>query len=393
MGGARVLVVDDSVVVRRFVSDVLSGDPGIDVVGTAAHGGLALAKIPLLEPDLVLLDVEMPVMDGLATLRELRRRYPSLPVVMFSTVTERGARVTVEALALGASDYVAKPANLASLAASRELVRAELVPRILALTARSAGPGAAARAVVTERTRLAPTPTPTPTSTPAPVATGVLAASRPAGGVDAVVIGASTGGPDALAQVLAALPPWLPVPVVVVQHMPPIFTRHFANRLDAKCRLTVKEAEAGDQLRAGHVLIAPGDHHLRLSSHRGVVTAALDQGPPESFCRPAVDVLFRSAAAAYGRKVLAVVLTGMGSDGARGAGDVVAAGGTVLVQDEATSVVWGMPGAVWAAGVPCRQLPLDTVAPAIVGEVTGGRSAGAGAAGHGGLPVERRRVL
>ncbi len=385
MPRARVLVVDDSVVVRRLVTDVLSGDPRIDVVGTAAHGGLALAKIPLLEPDLVILDVEMPVMDGLDTLRELRRRHPRLPVVMFSTVTERGAQVTFEALALGASDYAAKPAHLASLTASREMVRAQLVPKIVALTSPSAHPRGQTRVEPGETLPRTAATTPTPSGTPA-------AALRPASRVDVVVIGASTGGPDALAEVLGALPAWLPVPVVVVQHMPPVFTRHFADRLDAKCLLTVSEAEAGDELRAGHVLIAPGDHHLRLTRHPGVVTAALDQGAPESFCRPAVDVLFRSAAAAYGRHVLAVVLTGMGCDGARGSRDVVDAGGTVLVQDETTSVVWGMPGAVSAAGVPSRQVPLHGVAPAILGHVGVGRAAGPGTAGKSRIATEARWV-
>ena len=367
MARIRVLVVDDSVVIRRLLSDVLSEDDRLEVVGTAANGKVALAKIPQLNPDLITLDVEMPVMDGLETLREVRALYPRLPVVMFSTVTERGARTTLDALELGASDYVAKPANVGSVTASMAAVRAELVPKVVALCARSARP-APARPVIPPAIPPA-TPTTTPTTT---------RPARPAGGrgrVEVVAIGSSTGGPDALSTVLSALPATLPVPVVVVQHMPPVFTRQFAGRLDSKCALTVSEATAGVRLAPGHVLIAPGDHHLRVRGAVGAVHAYLDQGTPENYCRPAVDVLFRSVVEAYGGGVLGVVLTGMGSDGARASAQVVEAGGEVLVQDQATSVVWGMPGAVAAAGLASAELPLREVAPAILTRLARGRPA------------------
>ncbi len=357
----KVLVVDDSVVVRRLVGDTLSADHRLDVVGTAANGKVALAKIPQLNPDLLTLDVEMPVMDGLETLREVRRLYPRLPVIMFSTLTERGAATTLDALELGADDYVAKPANVGSVTASMEAVRRELVPKILALCTRA-------------RPDLTPLPSPVGPPVGAPVAaTSSLVPPR----VDLVVIGASTGGPDALATVIGALPASLPVPVVVVQHMPPVFTKQFADRLDARCAVRVSEAVPGAPLVRGEVLVAPGDFHLRLRRVAGRVQANLDQGTPENYCRPAVDVLFRSAVEAYGGHVLGVVLTGMGADGARGSAEIVAAGGSVLVQDEATSVVWGMPGAVAAAGLAARQLPLADLGPAVLARVAAGRSSGA----------------
>ncbi|GAB2748308.1 protein-glutamate methylesterase/protein-glutamine glutaminase [Nocardioides pakistanensis] len=370
----RVLVVDDSVVVRRLVSDILSADPNIEVVGTAANGKVALAKIPQTNPDLITLDIEMPVMDGLETLLELRRDYPKLPVIMFSTLTERGATATLDALERGARDYVTKPANVGSVTASMEAVRAQLVPKILALCPR---PGAASAlgASVPARAgvRRPATPAvpgrgtaPTPATRPGPAREHR---------VDVVAIGVSTGGPDALTTVLAALPADFPVPIVVVQHMPPVFTKQFADRLNTRCAVSVSEALPGDRVRPGHVLIAPGDYHMRLRRSGEHTLVTLDQGTPENYCRPAVDVLFRSVAENFGPNVLAVVLTGMGSDGARAAADIVAAGGSVFVQDEQTSVVWGMPGAVAGAGLAHRILPLPDVAPAIVGRVRTGRPA------------------
>jgi two-component system chemotaxis response regulator CheB len=354
----KVLVVDDSVVVRRLVSDALSADADIEVVGSASNGKIALAKIPQLNPDLVTLDIEMPVMDGLETMDRLRELYPRLPVIMFSTLTERGARATLDALERGASDYVTKPANVGSVGASIAAVQAQLTPKIKSLVRRRLGTPAAA-------------------SAPAPVSTRPVAV-RPAGGplprVELVVVGSSTGGPDALTTVVSALPADLAVPIVIVQHMPPIFTALFAKRLDAKSRLSVAEATSGDRVEAGRILIAPGDFHIRLRKDAAGAVARLDQGTPENYCRPAADVLFRSAAEAFGRGVLAVVLTGMGSDGTRGAAQIVEAGGSVVVQDEATSVVWGMPGSVAAAGLAAEVLPLSSIARAIQTRVAHGRT-------------------
>ncbi|MCU1614944.1 MAG: cheB [Frankiales bacterium] len=354
MDPIRVMVVDDSVVVRKIVTDVLSADPGIEVVGTAVNGKVAVSKLGNLEPDLVTMDIEMPEMNGIEAVRAIRAGVGGsarsrVPIIMFSTLTERGASATLDALSAGANDYVTKPANVGSVGQSMESVREQLIPRIRALTGRPAAAAparAAAQAPV--RPRQAP-PRTGPRSTPA-----------------VLVIGSSTGGPEALARVVAHLPASLPVPVLMVQHMPPVFTRQFAQRLDRLGALRVVEAVDGTPLVPGTIHLAPGDHHLVIRATRGgQFSTALTQDPPENFCRPAVDPLFRSAVAAYGGAVLGVVLTGMGSDGRNGAGEIRNAGGTVVVQDQATSVVWGMPGAVAQAGFADEVLPLERIADAI----------------------------
>jgi two-component system chemotaxis response regulator CheB len=359
----RVLVVDDAVVVRRIVAQVLESEPDIEVV-TAANGRIALARLVQARPDLVLLDVEMPELDGLSTLRELRTTHPRLPVVMFSTLTERGAATTLEAMSLGATDYVTKPANVGSVNASIEAVRSELVPKIRALCA----PRPPAPAAPSPRPRAAAAPG----DVRVPGAAGATRAARTRP-IELVAIGSSTGGPRALHEVLEALPGTLPVPIVVVQHMPTVFTRLLAERLDATCSLQVREAAGGERIGPGEVWIAPGGSHLVVRRRDGELVLAIDGGPPENSCRPAVDVLLRSVAEAVGQDALAVVLTGMGADGARGASLLHDAGAAVLAQDEATSVVWGMPGAVVRAGAADDVLPLDQVAGAIVDQVAAGR--------------------
>ncbi|MFD2091255.1 protein-glutamate methylesterase/protein-glutamine glutaminase [Blastococcus deserti] len=356
MNPIRVMVVDDSVVVRKIVTDVLSADPDIEVVGTAVNGRIALGKLEQLKPDLVTMDIEMPEMNGIEAVRAIRggaggQQHSRVPIVMFSTLTERGASATLDALSAGANDYVTKPANVGSVNQSMESVREQLIPKIKALTGRPVSMGAARAA--------APPP-------PPPAAPRTGPGKKPA----VLVIGSSTGGPEALAKVLPQLPASLPVPVLLVQHMPPVFTRQFAQRLDRLCPLRVVEASDGTLLAPGVVHLAPGDHHLvvRPSGPRGGrpgLYTGLNQGPPENFCRPAVDPLFRSAVAAFDGAVLAVVLTGMGSDGRNGAGEIRAAGGTVLVQDQSTSVVWGMPGAVSQAGYADEVLPLHRIPEAI----------------------------
>ncbi len=360
MSKVRVLVVDDSVVVRKLITDSLAADPDIEVVGTAANGRIALAKIDQLKPDLVTLDVEMPVMDGLETLLHLRPAHPTLPVIMFSTLTERGASSTLTALERGASDYVTKPGNVGSVAESKEAVRTQLVPKIMGLCRRR--PSAVAPAAGLRPARFSP-----PTDAP------VLRVPGTGVPVELVVIGSSTGGPEALAKTLPQFPADFPVPILVTQHMPPVFTKQFADRLNTKCSLQVSEAVAGERIEKGRILIAPGDWHLRVGGRRTAPIAVLDQGPQENFCRPAVDVLFRSAAELFGAGVLAVVLTGMGSDGALGAIEIAKAGGDVFAQDEATSVVWGMPGAVAATGMASQILPLPVVPAAVITRVTARR--------------------
>jgi len=334
----RVLVVDDAVVVRKIVGDVLEEDPAIEVAATAPNGRIALQKLTQVNPDVVTLDVEMPELGGIETLRALRRTHPELPVIMFSTLTERGATATIEALVAGASDYVTKPANVGSVSLARQRIRDELIPKLKSVC------------------RLTPA---------VDTARGIApraAATTSGHACDIVAIGVSTGGPNALAAILPQLPASFPVPIVLVQHMPPVFTRLLAERLDSQCALRIREAADGDALQAGCVYIAPGDHHLVVRREQGRGVAALNQRPPENSCRPAVDVLFRSVADAYGAATLGVVLTGMGQDGLLGCEVIKEAGGSVIAQDEATSVVWGMPGFVSRAGLADEIVPLREVA-------------------------------
>lgn len=340
----RVLVVDDSVVIRRLLTDILNQDPEIEVAGTAPNGRIALSKLPQINPDIVTLDIEMPELDGLGTLPELRKAYPKLPVIMFSTLTERGAVATLGALARGATDYVTKPANVGSVAAGIQNVKAQLIPKIKSLC-----PGAV------------PVASFRPVSSAIP-REGTRVASTFPQRCEVVVVGSSTGGPQALSVLLKGLPAKFPVPIVVVQHMPPVFTKHLANRLGQECALDVVEAEGSETLCAGQVVIAPGNFHLEVQQQKGFVKTVLNQRSPENSCRPAVDVLFRSAARVYGSKCLGVVLTGMGQDGLRGAEHIVDGGGRIIAQDEATSVVWGMPRAVTEAGVAQEVLPLESIA-------------------------------
>ncbi len=341
----RILVVDDSVVIRKVLGEALAADPEIEVVGTAADGNIALAKLPLMKPDLVTLDVEMPGKSGIETLMEIRKIYPKLPVIMFSTLTARGAAVTLDALSLGASDYVTKPSNTGSVEKTRAKIQAELIPKIKALCCgKAATPVAASMAHKPQR--------------PASIVRPQLMNK-----IDVLAIGTSTGGPNALATLLPELPKDLPVPVVIVQHMPPLFTRFLAERLDKQCAMRIQEGSAGEVLKPGVAWIAPGDFHMQVAKGEGKnFQLKLSQEPPENSCRPAVDVLFRSVAKIYGPNVLAVVLTGMGSDGVRGSEAIKAVGGQVLVQDEASSVVWGMPGQVAAAGWADAMFPLNEMA-------------------------------
>lgn len=354
----RVLVVDDSVVIRSLITHALEEDPELQVVGVAANGSIALQRIPQLIPDVLTLDIEMPEMDGLETLRRVRLDYPQVRVIMFSTLTERGAAVTLEALTLGADDYVTKASNQGSLDRSMAHLRDELIPKIkqfFHMPGQDRGANGAG-------------PKPLSTSRQPKLVSPVLPTTKIRPKV--VAIGVSTGGPTALAKVLPQFSPGFPLPILIVQHMPALFTRLLAERLRSTCRLPVEEASQGQQVDAGKILIAPGDFHLKVVSHGCAVHVLLDQAPQQNFCRPAVDALFSSIAEVYGGAVIAAVLTGMGHDGLRGVEILKAKGATILAQDESSSVVWGMPGAVVTSGLADRVLPLDQFVPEILRNVS-----------------------
>jgi two-component system chemotaxis response regulator CheB len=340
----RVLVVDDSVVVRRVVTRALSAEPGVEVVGAARDGRVAVTKVDSLHPDLVILDLDMPEMDGLQALAEIRRSHPTLPVIIYSHLTTQAASATLEALALGATDFALKPtANGIGLA--EESVRTELLPLIRGLVAPSDH----------EPTVDPPLPAP------------------PRHEVAAVVIAVSTGGPNALPAVISRLPADLTVPVLIVQHMPPVFTNALAERLDRGSALSVVEAAARDKVVAGKVYVAAGGHHMALARNGEGVVVDVHDGPRENSCRPAADVLFRAAVDVYGAGVLAVVMTGMGHDGLLGARAVRNAGGMVIAQSASSSVISSMPGAVADAGLADAVVPLGDLGSVLVRWVSEGR--------------------
>jgi two-component system chemotaxis response regulator CheB len=347
MSKIRVLIVDDSSLVRRLLSEIIAGDPDLDVAGTAPDGRAALAMLPETNPHAVILDVEMPGMDGLKTLEAIRHSQPALPVIMFSALTQRGAEVTLDALALGATDYVTKPTHTASPQAAMQCVREQLIPRIKTFCRSVLDPiGLAASGSAQPAAK---------------AADGGPIAARP-NRIDVVAIGVSTGGPNALEKLLPALPADFPVPILIAQHMPPMFTKLLANRLAAKSKIAVHEGSSGDVLRPATAWVAPGDFHMVLERRPSGVRIRTRQGPPENSCRPAADVLFRSVAEVFADRSLAVVMTGMGQDGLRGCEQIRRANGRIIVQDEATSVIWGMPGLVAEAGLAEKILPLDRLA-------------------------------
>jgi two-component system, chemotaxis family, protein-glutamate methylesterase/glutaminase len=356
----RVLIVDDSTVIRRLLSDSLAADPAIEVAGTAANGKIALAKMPQVNPDIITLDMEMPEMDGLTTLVELRKLYPKLPIIMFSTLTQRGAEATLDALARGATDYVTKPANVGSVTAAIQNVQNELLPKIKMFCGHRAATTQTPRSLAPVN-RLASLQPQIPRAHTKPHTTEV------------VVIGTSTGGPNALAAVIPKIPADFPVPILIVQHMPPIFTTHLAARLNQLSPLSVAEAADGDVLAPGTIWLAPGNFHMTLRRAGTQIKISLNQNIPENSCRPAVDVLFRSAAQVYGPNVLSVVMTGMGQDGQRGCEVIREAGGKVLAQDEMSSVVWGMPGSVVHSGLADQVLPLNRIADEIIQQTKTGK--------------------
>lgn len=346
MAVVQALVVDDSRVVRRLVTQALGLDPGVVVVGTAANGREALDQVGRLDPDVVILDVEMPEMNGLEVVRALHVSHPRLPIIMFSSLTERGARITIEALTAGASDYVLKPSRTADVGAAVQSVHDELAPRIRALC------GARRRVVQTVP------------AAPAPAAVKVRTAtrSRRSTPTELIVIGASTGGPEVLERVLARMSADSRVPVLIAQHMPPTFTTMFAERLNRVTALEVHEGADAEVILPGHAYVAPGAHHMEVVRSPRGPSLHVYEAPSGDSCRSSVTVLLRSAARLSKAATLAVVLTGMGDDGSLGCQAVFDAGGTVLIQDEQSSVVWGMPGSVARAGLAHEVLTPEDLA-------------------------------
>ncbi len=352
----RVLVVDDTIMYRKVVGDILAEIPGVEVVGTANNGKIALTRIASLKPDLITLDVEMPVMDGLETLQEIVNNFPDVGVIMLSTLTKRGSEITMKALELGAFDFIAKPDAEAKLE-NEQMLRNALLPRIKAYAKRQE-----LRILLKQRVRPSGIATPPPPKT---CATTAVPSKRTAKS-KAVAIGISTGGPNALTKMLPQLPK-LGVPVFVVQHMPPVFTKSLAESLDAKCQYEVREAEHNDTVRPDVIYIAPGGKHMRVASGTGgAKVIQITDDPPENNCKPAVDYMFRSVAREYGALATGVIMTGMGGDGTLGLRVLKSFGAVTIGQDEESCVVYGMPKTAIEAGVVDVVAPLSMIAPEII---------------------------
>jgi len=373
----RVLVADDSAVVRGLVARWI-GEAGFELVGTASNGRIALELMAKHDPDVVLLDIEMPELDGTTALPRMLAMSPSVQVVMMSTLTTRNADISLKCLALGAVDYIAKPESSRGVTTS-DTFRVELIERVRVFGSartRTRRPASASHAL---GHHAAPAPVPAAAAHPAP------ATPRPATPFTlrpkvrnrtqprALLIGSSTGGPRAVGEMLegigaAAL---RRLPVLIVQHMPPIFTAVFAEHLSTRTGIPAAEGKADERVEPGRIYVAPGGRHMGLAAGAGGPIIKLTDGPPVNFCRPAVDVLFKDAAVVFGAATATVILTGMGSDGTNGARALTEAGGPVLAQDEATSTVWGMPGSVARAGLAEAVLPLPELATALRALITG----------------------
>ena len=354
----RVMVVDDSTVVRGLIAQTLRQDPDIDVVVTAPDGAAALRLLDRHDIEVIVLDIEMPVMDGLTALPKLKEKKPDLKIIMASTLTRKNAEISFKALSLGASDYIPKPSTSREVSGGVDF-KTDLVSKVKAHGRRGrarTGGGA---------------PSPAPASAPgAPSRTSAMPTMQGrevslraslVHSVSALAIGSSTGGPQALFKLFTSLPADLGLPIFVTQHMPPTFTEILAQHITKQTRFLADEGRDGVEVVPGQVYVAPGDYHMGVEMTDGKAVIRLAQDPPENFCRPAVDYMFRSLLKAYGNHILAVVLTGMGQDGMLGAQEIVKKGGTVIAQDEATSVVWGMPGAVATAGVCSAILPIEEI--------------------------------
>ncbi len=355
----RVMVVDDSALIRGLITRTLESDPDIKVVESVGNGELAVKAVGRVDVDVVILDIEMPVMDGLTALPEILRAAPGVKIIMASTLTRRNALVSIRALAAGACDYVAKPASVRELHAP-DGFRQELLAKVKALADPSRRRSRSADAAAPKRPSLG-------LYGSAKIALRPPSPRRP----ELIAIGSSTGGPQALFNILAELRSQLRVPILITQHMPPTFTTILAEHIERVYESRCAEARDKEPLVPGRIYLAPGDYHMIVERGGGAPEIRIVQGPPENFCRPAVDPMLRSLAAVFGPRVLGVILTGMGRDGLIGSQAIVEAGGTIIAQDEATSVVWGMPGAVATAGLCSSVSPIDAVAGRVLTLVNG----------------------
>jgi len=360
----RVMLVDDSAIIRGLIAKMIAPDPAVSVVASVADGAQAVKRMAHKDIDVIVLDIEMPVMDGLTALPKLIEADPNVKVVMASTLTERNADISLKAMEAGAADYIPKPTSTTQIAGASEF-RRELLEKIKILGAaarRGAGrtpPGTAFRpAGITPAGQPA---APAPFQAPAAVPSGSITLRKATNAFkpDILAIGSSTGGPQALLALFKDLKPTIGVPVVITQHMPPTFTRilgeHISKATDWECA----EGKDGDVIQPNKAYLAPGDFHMEVVESPKGPTLRMNQNPPENFCRPAVDPMLRSVVKIYGSKVLTAILTGMGADGLKGGERVIEEGGTVIAQDEATSVIWGMPGAVAAAGICSAVQPIE----------------------------------
>ena len=369
----KVMVVDDSAVVRGLVSRWIGEEPGIEMIARHANGQKAVDDVATSQPDIIILDVEMPVMDGLEALPHLLKNKPGVKVIMASTLTQRNAETSMKALSLGATDYIPKPDSNSGITTSASF-RTDLIKRIRSLGGRRRF--TAARSPVPARTATATT-SGAPSGTKTGDAIKRLEKKADDGAVKLrpfstiapriLLVGSSTGGPQALVKLFQTIAPVIGnVPVLVTQHMPATFTAILAKHLGEAARRASAEAQHGEVLAPGTIYVAPGGYHMRLVPAPGGAAIALDQGPEINFCRPAVDPMFESAAKIYRAGILATILTGMGHDGTNGGRVIADAGGSVIAQDEETSVVWGMPGAAAAAGICSAILPLPMIGPKII---------------------------
>ena len=356
----RVMLVDDSAVVRGLLSRIFEADPDIEIVAKAGNGQDALERLSRNDVEVVVLDIEMPVMDGLTALPKLLEAKPTLKVIMSSTLTRKNAEVSLKALELGAADYLTKPSASSELT-SPDGFSQEICRKIKALGAASRGNKTVSAGIAAKTDSDPVKKHITGMPLPEQIQLRKAAIMPPA----AIAIGSSTGGPQALVEVISKLAPHVEQPIFITQHMPAMFTALLADNLGRVSGRPCGEAKDGEPVQTGHIYVAPGDHHLLVEEKNGSLVTRLATTPPENFCRPAVDPMLRSLSKVYGGRLLVAILTGMGSDGAKGSETVVSAGGTVIAQDEATSVVWGMPGATAAAGVCSAVIPLTEIAPFI----------------------------